>query len=55
MHDIITDTPQTGIRYGMDWDEYRATQALNPSSIVECEKSELHVRAALQGSDRDTP
>ena len=52
---IVTDDPRSGIFSGMGWDQYRAAVALNPSSIVGCDKSELHVWHALLGGDRDTP
>lgn len=55
LRSIITDTPRLEIAPGMGWDDYRAFTALNPSSIVGCEKSELHVWHALTGDDKDTP
>jgi hypothetical protein len=54
MRDILTDTPRTGIHYGMGWDEYRAIRALNPSVIVACDQSPLHVQAAMNGGRKDT-
>ena len=55
LQDILTSNPQQEIVPGMTWDEYRGTLALNPSSIVRCDKSELHVRYALLDGDHDTP
>jgi len=52
---IIAETPTNAIIQDMCWDDYRAATALNPSSIVCCDKSELHVSYALEGVDKDTP
>lgn len=52
---ILTETPTNAIIPGMTWGDYRASTALNPSSIVRCDKSELHVRYALLDGDKDTP
>lgn len=55
LRSIITATPRLEIAPGMGWDDYRAFTALNPSSIVRCDKSELHVKYALTGDDTDSP
>jgi hypothetical protein len=52
---IITDTPRHEVVWKMPWDKYRSIDALNPSSIVTCERSPLHVLSAMRGDRPDTP